>query len=202
MRRALALRSVRALGIALGAWVPDYFRQPKTGMPKRLEALASERLLTRVAVEGFAGPAYVHPDRLDLLEEAASGKREPRLTVLLSPFDPLVWDRQRARDLFDFDYMIECYTPAPKRRYGYFTLPILHQGKIVGRLDPKAHRDKGVFEVKSIHLEMGVKPDNALATGLSDVLRRLANWHDTPELVIGTSNPPRVSGMLREALKG
>ncbi|HJS30020.1 MAG TPA: crosslink repair DNA glycosylase YcaQ family protein, partial [Anaerolineales bacterium] len=114
--RALALRSVTALGIALPAWVPDYFRQPKTGNLERLERLAAEGLLLRVEVEGFAGHAFVHPDQLPLLEEAAAGSREPVLTTILSPFDPLVWDRQRARELFDFDYTIECYTPAPKRR--------------------------------------------------------------------------------------
>src|SRR5262245_24828093 len=154
--RMLALRSVRALGIAFPAWVPDYFRQPKTGMSKRLEALGREGLLLRVEVEGFEGSAYVHPDRVDLIEQAASGDLEPVLTTLLSPFDPLVWDRNRARGLFDFDYTIECSTPAAKRRYCYFTLPILHLGQLIGRVDPKAHREQGVFEIKALHMEPGV----------------------------------------------
>src|SRR6185503_553970 len=95
LHRTLALRAVRALGIALPAWVPDYFRQPKKGMPKQLEALAREGLLLRVEVEGFEGSAYMHPDRTDLIKHAASGDMEPALTTLLSPFDPLVWDRNR-----------------------------------------------------------------------------------------------------------
>jgi len=200
LRRTLALRTVKALGIAFPAWVPDYFRQTKKGMPQRLEALAAEGLLLRVEVEGFEGPAYVHPDQLGLLEEAASGSREATLTTLLSPFDPLVWDRQRARELFDFDYMIECYTPAPKRRYGYFSLPILHRGQLIGRLDPKAHRAQGVFEIKALHLEPGVAVSEELTVELAAVLRGLAAWHATPDLVIRQSNPPEFAAMLEAAL--
>jgi uncharacterized protein YcaQ len=198
--RAFALRSVNALGIALPAWVADYFRQPKKGMPERLERLAQEGHLRQVEVEGFEGPAYVHPDRLELIEKAACGDLEPTLTTLLSPFDPLVWDRQRARQLFDFDYTIECYTPAAKRRYGYFTLPILQRGQLVGRLDPKAHRAQGVFEVKVLHLEAGVPASEALITDLAAALQRLAAWHATPDIIIRRSDPPEVAALLEAAL--
>jgi uncharacterized protein len=200
LHRTLALRTVSALGIAVPAWVPDYFRQPKKGMPGRLEMLAQEGLLLKVDVEGFEEPAYVHPDRVDMIEEAASGVLEPTLTTLLSPFDPLVWDRQRASELFDFDYKIECYTPAAKRRYGYFSLPILHRGQIVGRLDPKAHRKQGMFEIKALHLEPGVPVDERLVSDLADVLQRLAAWHGTPELVIRQSDPPEVVPLLEAAI--
>jgi uncharacterized protein YcaQ len=184
MRRTLTLRAVRVLGIAFPAWISDYFRQPKKGMPQRLETMVADGLLLRVEVEGYEGPAYIHPDRLDLLEEASSEDREPTLTTLLSPFDPLVWDRQRARELFDFDYTIECYTPAPKRRYGYFTLPILHRGRLIGRLDPKAHRAQGLFEIKALHLEPSVPVSEELIADLAAVLRHLAAWHNP------TCHPP------------
>ena len=200
LHRTLALRTVSALGIALPTWVPDYYRQPKTGLPQRLEMLAAEGLLLRVEVEGFKSPAYVHPDRFNLLEEAASGSLEPRLTTVLSPFDPLVWDRQRARELFDFDYTIECYTPAAKRRYGYFNMPILHGGRLVGRLDPKAHRAQGIFEIKALHLEPGVPVSEDLIADLAAVLQRLAAWHGTPDLVIRQSNPPELAARLAAAL--
>lgn len=188
-RRAFTLRSVHSLGVAAGSWVPDYYRQPKTGMPQRLEALAGEGLLVRGRIEGVKGPAYLHRDRLPLLEEVSAGRRKPVLTTLLSPFDPLVWDRQRAHELFDFDYKIECYTPAPKRRYGYFTLPILHRGRLVGRLDPKAHRSRGVFEVKALHWEAGVVSrgggvDDELKDGLAAALHRCASWHGLKEILI------------------
>jgi uncharacterized protein YcaQ len=151
-------------------------------------------------VEGFEGIAYVHPERLDLIEMAASGNLEPALTTLLSPFDPLVWDRTRASQLFAFDYKIECYTPVAKRRYGYFSLPILHRGRLVGRLDPKAHRADGVFEVKVLHLEPGVTVDERLVTEFADALHRLADWHETSEIVIRRSDPPEFAALLEAAL--
>jgi hypothetical protein len=198
-RTRLTLRAVHALGVALPAWISEYFRQPKKDMPRWLEALAAESQLQRVEIDGIAGPAYVHPDRLDLLEEAANG-REPTLTTLLSPFDPLVSDRKRARELFDFDYMIECYTPAAKRRYGYFTLPILHRGRLIGRLDAKAHRTQGIFEIKALHLEPGVPMTAELIADLAATLHRLAGWHGTPDLVIRQSDPPEFAPLLEAAL--
>jgi uncharacterized protein YcaQ len=198
--RTLVLRSVKALGVAQAAWVADYFRLPKKDIPKRLEALAAEGQLLRTEIEGLNGRAYVHPDQLKLLDDISTEKLAPSLTTFLSPFDPLVWDRFRARDLFQFDYTIEVYTPAAKRRYGYFTLPILHKGQIIGRLDPKAHRAQKVFEIKSIHLEPGVKITDELMISLASALRRLADWHGTPELLIGYSDPSEVSVLLRAAL--
>jgi uncharacterized protein YcaQ len=200
LRRTLTLRSVSALGVAFPSWVPDYYRQPKKGLSQQLEALADDGLLVRIEVEGFEGNAYMHPDRYKLLVEAASARLEPMMTTVLSPFDPLVWDRQRARELFHFDYMIECYTPAPKRLYGYFTLPILHRGRIVGRLDPKAHRTQGVFEIKALHLEPEVPLSEELTLDLAAVLHRLADWHGTPDIVIRQSNPPEFAAMMEAAL--
>jgi uncharacterized protein YcaQ len=119
---------------------------------------------------------------------------------LLSPFDPLVSDRQRARQLFNFDYTIECYTPASKRRYGYFTMPILHRGRLVGRMDPKAHRVQKTFEIKSLHLEPGISSSNELIVDLAAALHRLAAWHGTPNITISQSDPPALAAKLRAAL--
>ena len=196
LQRTLVLRAVYALGIAFPAWVPDYFRQPKKGFSQQLKALANEGLLQPVEVEGFKELAYVHRDRTDLLGEATSGRRVPTLTTLLSPFDPLVSDRQRARELFNFDYMIECYTPAAKRRYGYFTLPILQRGRLIGRLDPKAHRAQGIFEIKALHLEPGVEVNEEMVVDLAAALHRLADWHATPKLVVRQSNPPEIEAYV------
>src|SRR5207248_11189411 len=96
------------------------------------------------------------------MEQAAEGTLESTVTTLFSPFDPVVSNRERARELFGFDYRIETYTPAAQRRYGYFTLPILHRGSLVGRLDPKAQRREGLFEVRALHLE----PDTPITDSL------------------------------------
>src|SRR5215211_4166456 len=147
VRRALALKAVRALGVASARWVPDYFRTPKKGVAGLLEELADEGELVRGGIEGLEEPAYVHPDNVGPAEKILSGRSRSSVTTLLSPFDPVVWDRARTLELFDFEYKIEVYTPAARRRYGYYSLPILHNGALVGRLDAKAHRKQETFEV-------------------------------------------------------
>ncbi len=202
-RRRLALQAVRALGVATAAFVPDYFRLPKAGMAALLESLAGEGALLRTRIEGWPGSAYVHPDNRAFAEAVASGLESADVTTLLSPFDPIVWDRARGRSLFDFDYTIECYTPAAKRRYGYFTLPILRRGELIGRLDPKAHRKAGVFEVKAIHLEprAGAALTQALVDDVAGALRACARWHRTPEIVVRASEPPALAKALTASLK-
>ena len=103
-------------------------------------------------------------------------------------------------DVFGFDYRLECYTPAPKRTYGYFTLPILRRGALVGRLDPKAHRKDGIFEVKSLYLEQGVEVTDELVADIASALRECAAWHRTPKVVVRRSEPKRVAALLRKAL--
>lgn len=186
----LAMRTVSALGVALQPWVPDYYRLRKTGLPALLTRLVDEGCLLQAQIEGLDSPAYIHPDRLEMAQAAINGELQPTLTTLLSPFDPLVWHRDRARALFNFDYTIECYTPAPKRRFGYFTLPILHRGALVGRLDAKAHRKDGLFEVKNIFLEESVTVTDTLCADLRETLLRCAAWHRTPKVIVRTASDP------------
>ena len=199
-RRALVLRSVRALGVAPARWVADYYRLEKKPTPDLVRRLAGEGELIPVEVEGWKDPGYVHPDHLPLAEAAAAGEIRPSLTTLLSPFDPIVWDRARGSELFGFDYRLECYTPAPKRVYGYYTLPILHRGALVGRLDPKAHRRDGVFEVKAVYLEPGTRVTRTLVAGVARAIRECAAWHGTPEVAIRRSDPPQLAAALAGAL--
>ncbi len=188
--RAQTLRAVRSLGVARPDWVAEYFKLPKKGNAARLETLAEEGRLRRVSIDGLPGPAYLDP--------AAGRAPAPTLTTVLSPFDPLVSDRQRLKELFGFEYKIEVYTPAHKRSFGYFTLPILHRGAVVGRLDPKAHRASGQFEIRALALEPGVAATDELAAELGAALRRLAAWHGTPELTIGRTTPKDLAVRLME----
>jgi uncharacterized protein len=201
VRRALALKAVRSLGVAVARWVPDYFRTPKKGVAGLLKGLADEGELLRAGIEGWEEPAYVHPDNARLAENAASGGLRSNVTTLLSPFDPVVWDRARTLELFGFEYRIEVYTPAVRRRYGYYSLPILHRGALVGRLDAKAHRKQGVFEVKALHLEPAVETDERLVEALAGALRACAGWHATPEVLVRHSDPPGLAGQLRAAVE-
>jgi uncharacterized protein YcaQ len=200
VRRTLALQAVRALGVTSARWVADYFRTSLRDTMPLLPALAAEGALIQVAVEGWEHPAYIHPDNQALAEAAAAGTLVPELTTLLSPFDPLVWDRARALAMFGFDYRIECYTPAPKRRYGYFTLPILRRGQLIGRLDPKAHRKEGRFEVKALHLEPGIPVTGEMVDDIAGALREVAEWHATPTVEVRMSDPPKLAAQVQRAV--
>ena len=198
--RALVTNAVRALGVAKAKWVADYFRMAKKEAPSIVHALAKEGAIIPVEVDGWKEPGYAHPDHLPLLDQVAAGGARPTLTTLLSPFDPLVWDRARGRELFGFDYRLECYTPGPKRVYGYYTLPILRRGALIGRLDAKAHRKDGVFEVKALYLEPGVRASAAPMADVARAVRECAAWHGTPEAVVRRSDPAPAAEALRAAL--
>ena len=154
---ALLDYTCRALGVVRADWVADYYRLPRRSYRAELEQLADAGDLIPVAIEDWKEPAYVHRSLEALLPAAEADTLRSTVTTLLSPFDPVVWDRRRASTLFGFDYTIECYTPGHKRRYGYFCLPVLHRGRLVGRIDAKAHRTLGTFELKAVHVEPGVR---------------------------------------------
>ena len=166
--RTLLLNAVKALGITQARWIADYYRTKPRYKDADLEDLVDSGELIRIEVRGWENPAYVHQAHAASLQRAMSGKLRATHTTLLSPFDPVVWDRERASCMFGFDYTIECYVPEPKRRFGYFVLPILDRGAIIGRLDAKAHRAEGQLEVKSIYLEPGVEVDQKRIDAIAD----------------------------------
>jgi uncharacterized protein YcaQ len=192
--------AVRALGIAQARWIADYFRTPKKHKDADLQTLVDSGELIRVAVRGWENTGYVHRDNLPLLKRAQKSGLRATHTTLLSPFDPVVWDRARASAMFDFDYTLECYTPAPKRKYGYFVLPILHRGRLIGRLDAKAHRAEGRFEVKAIYFEEGIDPADDVIADVATAIAASAAWHETPAITLRKSRPAHVARKLRELL--
>jgi uncharacterized protein YcaQ len=196
----LILRSARALGISQARWIADYYRTGKRHKDADLQRFVASGELLPVHVETWGATAYVHRDNAELLAQAREGRLRATHTTLLSPFDPLVWDRERARAMFDFDYTIECYTPQPKRRYGYFVLPILHRGKLIGRVDAKAHRSDKMFEIKAIYLEPSVVISDALTAALAKALRECAAWHDTPKIHVRRSEPTALAKALERLL--
>ncbi|MGH8171574.1 MAG: DNA glycosylase AlkZ-like family protein, partial [Rhodanobacteraceae bacterium] len=179
----------------------DYFRSGRQVKETALDAYVESGELIRVAVEGWKTPGYVHADHRVLCDSAARGGLRATHSALLSPFDPIVWHRERAMTMFDFEYRLECYVPAPKRRWGYYVLPILHRGRIVGRLDAKAHRGEGVFEVKVLYLEEGVAMTDALLAGVASAIQQCADWHATPKVRIGRTEPRAVKRALQAALR-
>jgi uncharacterized protein len=200
-KRRLVLNAVRALGITTARWVADYYRMSRRETPGLVVDLARAGQIAEVSVNGWNEVAYIHPDRLDLAQRAAAGALTASLTTVLSPFDPLVWDRARATAIFGFDYRLECYTPAPKRQYGYFVLPLLRRGDLVGRLDAKAHRRDGRFEVNALYLEEKVRPTDALLTDIARALREAAAWHGTPDIVMRRTEPRALRVKLQALLR-
>jgi len=199
-RQEVLLRSVRALGIAQARWIADYFRTGRRHRDADLDALVESGAVLRVAVDGWRECGYVHPEHLPLLRRAMRGRLQATHGALLSPFDPVVWDRERASTMFGFDYRLECYTPEPKRRFGYFVLPILHRGRLVGRVDAKAHRATGEFELRSVHLESGADLDADDYAGMAASVQACADWHGTPRVVVRLNGDRAAARVLRACL--
>jgi uncharacterized protein YcaQ len=197
-RRRLAEIALRAMGVATSRQLADYFRQKQVGLAQVLEALVDEGLAERVQVADWAMSAYVHRDSW---QQFTSGLVAPEHTTLLTPFDSLIWHRDRTKALWGFEYILECYVPEPKRRYGYFVLTILRRGDLVGRLDAKAERKAGVFRVKAIYLEPRVSIDDELVADLAQMLLSCAEWHRTPEVVIDRSEPAELQDVLQAAVR-
>lgn len=202
LRRHFILDSVRALGITQARWIADYFRLKPAVDDRELAPLLAEGALISVQVAGWDSRAYVHSDHAELLQKASQGRLRATHTALLSPFDPLVWDRARLREMFAFDYSIECYLPAAKRKYGYYVLPVLHRGRLIGRLDAKAHRAEGVFEVKAFFLEEDVEPSPRMLNDLAEAIAVTAAWHGTPKVRLGRCKPAGVASVLRAHWRG
>ena len=189
-RKVFAERTVKSLGVAFPQWIADYFRIRKPGLDRLMRELVEREMIMPVKVEGFESSGYIHTASLQLLEEISSGRIAATTTHILSPFDPLVWDRARLNGLFGMDFRVECYTVAEKRKYGYWLLPILHRDEIIGRMDVKANRQRKVFEVKGLFLEDGISVTDDLLDELGKTLTACAAWHQTPQVEI--SNCPNV----------
>lgn len=176
--------SARSLGIFRPQWLADYYRLRQPALKPLLDNWQREQRVIPVSVEKL-GEMWLHADLLPLLPQAEAGKLQATHSAVLSPFDPVVWDRKRAEQLFDFSYRLECYTPAPKRQYGYFVLPLLHKGQLVGRMDAKMHRKTGTLEVIALYLEEGVRVTATLEKGLTSAINDFACWQKACEVTLG-----------------
>lgn len=179
--RQLVARSVRALGVGTVADIADYHRLKIAPTQAALRDLVDERLVVPVTVDG-----WMRGSRPETAYRWA-GSRIPRriaATALLSPFDPVVWFRPRTERLFDFHYRIEIYTPAPKRQFGYYSLPVLIDDAVVGRIDLKSDRQAGVLRVQSAWAEDGIEP-GWMAERVAPVLTRAAQWQGLRAVVVG-----------------
>lgn len=176
--------SARSLGIFRSQWLADYYRLRQPALKPLLEMWLQEQRIIPVMVETL-GEMWLHKELFPLLPQALEGKLQATHSTVLSPFDPVVWDRKRAEQLFGFSYRLECYTPAPKRQYGYFVLPLLHKGQLVGRMDAKMHRKTGTLEIIALYLEEGVRVTAALEKGLTLAISEFARWQGAHDVTLG-----------------
>jgi uncharacterized protein len=170
-RRQLLLLAARSLGVATLADLCDYYRLSLVKCRPVVAALVAAGQLVPVQVDGWSKPAFLHPD--------AAAPRRVSGRALLTPFDSLIWFRERTERLFDFTYRIEIYTPKPKRTFGYYVLPFLLDGHLVGRVDLKADRPAGLLRVQASWIEddldnPGDRP--VVAEQLAAELAAMAGW--------------------------
>jgi uncharacterized protein YcaQ len=187
--RELLMLAAKHHGVGTAKDLTDYHRLAVPTARKAFAALVAAGDLEEVEVEGWGRPAYLYP-----------GARRPRAvagSALLSPFDSLVWQRDRAERLFGFHYRIEIYVPEPKRIHGYYVLPYLLDGELVGRVDLKAHRKDGYLEARSAFVEPG-REAGRVAARLAADLHSMAGWLGFDEVKVASKGD--LAAPLRKAV--
>ncbi len=163
----LLLMAARSHGVGTASDLADYYRIRVPAARPLLAELVEDGRLELVRVEGWKQPAYLHPG-IRLPRHIAAG-------ALLTPFDPVIWERSRAERLFGFQYRIEIYVPEPQRQFGYYVYPLLMGDALVARVDLKSDRGSGRLLVKGAFLEAGQDPER-VADALAIELRQMALW--------------------------
>ena len=182
---ALVEAGARLMGIGTAAEIADVHRLPTAAVKSHAESVG----LIPVQVRGW-GSAWAHPRALAWLDGRS---RDRHRTTMLSPFDPLVWHRDRVERIFGMRHRIEAYTPAPKREHGYFAMPVLHRGRLVSRVDPK--REGSVLRAARVSME---STSHDAFVGTARALVEAASWVGAQAIAVGEVRPP--GGLL--ALKG
>ena len=209
-------RSLHAMGAATDTDLSRYLTFPKFALGARraaVRAMLARGEVTEVQVEGSTARWLALTRDLPLLARARRAASPSRGTTFLSPFDSLLWYRERVARLFAFDYRIEVYTPGPQRVHGYYTLPILHHGQLIGRLDAKAHRAERRLEVRHAHFEsrfaagtparpgsVPLDQEEAL-TGVVEALRSLADFVAADTVVLRRVTPHRLRAPLARLMR-
>ena len=189
--RELLLISAKSLGVGTATDLADYYRI-KPGIARKLLAeMVAGGELDEVSVEGWGDRAFALPGT-DVPVERVQARS------LVSPFDSLIWERERTERLFGMRYRIEIYVPAPKRQFGYYVFPFLLDEELVARVDLKADRHQGKLMVQAAHLENGCDAV-AVAAALADELATLTRWLGLERVVIGRKGD--LANNLRKAVK-
>jgi uncharacterized protein YcaQ len=175
-QKILLTRAAKSLGVASQRDLADYFRIPATKVTHLLDELVEDNTLVRFRVDGWNVGGYGIADlKLDPAKHTG--------TTVVSPFDPVCWNRDRTSRIFGFDYKIEIYVPEPKRIFGYYSLPVLHNGNFIARIDLKSNRQENTLQVKSTWAEenqVSKFPNSAVGRHLNEI----ANWQGLNSIAV------------------
>ena len=174
----LILKAIKANGISNQKEMTYLRHHDDKTTRKVLQELTEAKKIIPVKVTGSDEQYYTTKSKLRELDKASNNKQ----IHILSPFDNLVIQRKRMTTLFGFEYIIECYVPAPKRKFGYFCLPVLYGDKFIGRLDAKADRQSGVFKVINFFPEDGMKISGKLKQSFDKKMLELAKFSGCEEV--------------------
>jgi len=185
-------RSLRGLGIANSSEISwHFFRKRYPNLKATIKQLVADEEIIPISISDGPvekGERYIHSQDIALLKELDSNRWEPRVS-LLSPFDNLFCDRARTKLLFNFDYTIEIYTPATKRKFGYYVLPILYGDKFIGRLDPVMDRKNGKLIIKAVHAERHAPKDKDTSREIRESVEQLSEFLGAKEVVYSRKVP-------------
>ncbi len=200
VEREAAQKSLKALGVATKKHIQNHFiRGGYPNLDKVLDNLVRDGQVKPVTIRdnGADWPDqwYIHAGLLPDLEQLQNGQFASR-TVLLSPFDNLIADRDRTEQLFDFYYRSEIYTPKAKRKYGYYVMPILHDGRLIGRVDPKIDRKTNILHVYAVHIEEGAPESIESGQAVARAVHQLGRFLEAREIRYGDTLPSAWAGAL------
>lgn len=187
------LRAVKCLGVGTLDHISDYYRQPKPAVRQVIDSLVEEKVVAIVKIESWENPAYYIQENYDHLPKKASAQSA---TTFLSPFDNLIWHRGRVKDLFGFEYRTEMYTPMSERVHGYYCMPILHDGRLVGRIDPKNDRLNRTLIIKSLSIHDSEEINDSIMVGLQKALDEMMVFLNCKKLIIEKSSSKQIKEQL------
>jgi len=190
-QRFFVEKTLEAWGVAKPSEVSSYYYEwatrtalKKEALEETFQQLLDEDVLEEVTVEGARGPYYMLVKDHDIVQRIAEGETADFNGVtFLSPFDNLTWNKTRIRKLFNFTPKFEAYIPKDKRKFGYYNMNILYKNRLVGRFDPKVHRDQKVLEVKLLHLEEDFKPESEFEERLGDAFRSFMEFNKAEKII-------------------
>jgi uncharacterized protein YcaQ len=192
--------TLRANGIASVKDMTHLRTGMKLPVEKIIKKLLLEGEISEIKVDSIYEIYYGITDYKLPIENSKFEIRDSKSAIILSPFDNLIIRRERLKKIFDYDFMLECYLPEHKRKFGYFCLPVLYDNKFVGKFDPKADRATGIFYVKSFHLEYAPKDMDEFLNAFSIALKEFATFNNCEKIVVEKTFPAKLKTEMKRVL--